>query len=566
VNPNPAKRIHEHKLFEDDLLPPDSAQKYWNKLLLQAEAGELKQPLQEQGEHTAIPIADTPPTTAVASQKTDVKTISFAQDTRDTEIRRENKVRKAFECKEPFRIEREPSFEGQPVVEGKDGIYGIGRNWWKTSKRTKMRYRPVRLAEFMKSRSIQAIACGESHCLLLDTTSRVLAFGSNRYGQLGVGEDVKHQQNPSVVPMLPPIVHIAAGFEYSGVTSMDGNAYMFGRNDFAQLGLGLKSETPVFIPKRMARPTDSSRWKRLFLGEFHSAALTDKDSCFLWGKGDLGALGFGDLKDALEPRLNRFLQTQSIVHIALGGDHSMALTKSGVVFSWGANDFFQTGHEIAKSLEIENREISSLPRGLSTLQEQLKIVQIACGYQHTIALSENGMVVIFGDNRNTQCSFPNREHKREFHFIDTRDPLFGGEEVVSVNASLQGSFLLTSAGNVWGTGRPFWDKRGQNATMLLHKLNLNARVVEFVTSSGSEFAVLRVDPQRSVPERPIVPAVLDIYSNFSQGASLESRFKVVLQKLSKVDTARVGWIRKLERSKSPNKIPVEQDNAGRDRA
>ena len=69
--------------------------------------------------------------------------------------------------------------------------------------------------------------------------------------------------------------------------------------------------------------------------------------------------------------------------IACGAKHTVALTKNGEVFTWGYNDDSgQLGHADGKSRTAVPTKVASLTG--------LVITQIACGYNHTAALTCKG--------------------------------------------------------------------------------------------------------------------------------------------------------------------------------
>ena len=55
---------------------------------------------------------------------------------------------------------------------------------------------------------------------------------------------------------------------------------------------------------------------------------------FSWGDGDYGKLGRGGSEGCKSPKQIDVLQGQDIVKVACGAQFSLALTKSGNVFSW----------------------------------------------------------------------------------------------------------------------------------------------------------------------------------------------------------------------------------------
>jgi formylglycine-generating enzyme required for sulfatase activity len=73
----------------------------------------------------------------------------------------------------------------------------------------------------------------------------------------------------------------------------------------------------------------------------------------------------------------------NIVAIAAGGNHNLALRRSGQIVAWGANSSAIT-----------------VPANLTG------VLQIAAGASHSLALSGNGRIIAWGDNSSKQCDVP----------------------------------------------------------------------------------------------------------------------------------------------------------------
>ncbi|MDB5052231.1 MAG: hypothetical protein JWM44_281, partial [Bacilli bacterium] len=109
----------------------------------------------------------------------------------------------------------------------------------------------------------------------------------------------------------------------------------------------------------------------------------------------------------------------SVVAIAAGGNHSLALKSDGTVAAWGDNSQGQT----------------TLPAGLTG------VVAIAAGTYHSLALKSDGTVATWGDNSQGQATVPT-----------------GLNGVVAIAAGYNHSLALKSNGTVaaWG-----WNGYGQ---------------------------------------------------------------------------------------------------------
>lgn len=70
---------------------------------------------------------------------------------------------------------------------------------------------------------------------------------------------------------------------------------------------------------------------------------------------------------------------QPIATLALGQDHTLVLTKSGEVFSWGLNRFSQLGYvmEIPMSIERHEEPIQSIPKRVVGLLRREIVVGVA---------------------------------------------------------------------------------------------------------------------------------------------------------------------------------------------
>ncbi|XP_062852464.1 probable E3 ubiquitin-protein ligase HERC3 [Trichomycterus rosablanca] len=123
-------------------------------------------------------------------------------------------------------------------------------------------------------------------------------------------------------------------------------------------------------------------------GNQHSMALTNDGQLFLWGQNTNGQLGLGkDEPKSLAPQPLKSLCGIPLAQISAGGDHSFALSLSGAVFGWGKNSTGQLG--------LGHTEDVYSPTCVSSLSHK-KTVSISCGEDHTATLSKGGTVFTFG--------------------------------------------------------------------------------------------------------------------------------------------------------------------------
>ena len=96
-----------------------------------------------------------------------------------------------------------------------------------------------------------AVASGANHSVVLGEDGHAYAFGSNEYGQCGIGLSGDEQErvlSPTRIKLPKDaghIVRISAGYAHTIVEDCNHNAYSFGQNESGQLALGkAAAETP----------------------------------------------------------------------------------------------------------------------------------------------------------------------------------------------------------------------------------------------------------------------------------------------------------------------------------
>ena len=84
----------------------------------------------------------------------------------------------------------------------------------------------------------------------------VFAFGSNREGQLGIGDkSIKYSTAPLLVSDLKTLkpIKISCGAEFTGVLSMDGEVFVWGSNSSGQCCENniSSSSQRIYYPKKL---------------------------------------------------------------------------------------------------------------------------------------------------------------------------------------------------------------------------------------------------------------------------------------------------------------------------
>lgn len=206
---------------------------------------------------------------------------------------------------------------------------------------TTNRFTPVQVASLESG--VADIGAGHFHSCALTAGGEMKCWGSNFFGQLGVGIEVSRQLTPVTVSGLDGQPDaMAIGRQHVCVVLTTGRAQCFGNNDFGQLGTGEKS-LPRVRPVPVSVPGLDSGVQAIVAGTDHTCARTTTGIVRCWGSNAHGQLGNGATTRHFVPITVPGLPA-SIQFLTAGGRHSCALASGGEVRCWGDNQYGQLGH------------------------------------------------------------------------------------------------------------------------------------------------------------------------------------------------------------------------------
>uniref|UniRef100_A0A8C4Y2T0 HECT domain-containing protein n=2 Tax=Gopherus evgoodei TaxID=1825980 RepID=A0A8C4Y2T0_9SAUR len=169
------------------------------------------------------------------------------------------------------------------------------------------------------------------------------------------------------------IVQIACGDHHSMALSKGGELFTWGQNSHGQLGVGNQiafTDKPQLVQELRGIPL-----AQIATGGTHSLVLSLSGAVYSWGKNDFGQLGLGDTENKYYPSYIRALEHKKTVYISCGGEHTAVLSQDGLVCTFGAGDYGQLGHNSTQN-ELTPRIVAELFGA--------RVSQIACGRWHTL--------------------------------------------------------------------------------------------------------------------------------------------------------------------------------------
>jgi regulator of chromosome condensation len=308
---------------------------------------------------------------------------------------------------------------------------------------------------------------------------------SGSSGELGLGTakngiDVKRPRlNNNLDADKVGVVKVAAGGMHNLAITHDNKVLSWGVNDQGALGrdttwdgglrdidaaedsdsdeeddngLNPREAIPAAVDFSQTEVAEGTRFTDIAAGDSCSFVVTDDGRVYGWGtfrKAD-GVFGFNQ-KGNIVTRPVLLPTLKNITHIAAGANHVLALDTKGDVLAWGNGENSQLGRRTL----VRNEEEGFIPRSVGLPKGPKNgIHHIACGQDHSFAISKNGTVYTWGINNFGETGI--RQGAGESNAVVTTPtavPSLSGKNIVSIEAGSHHSIAATAEGECLGWGR-----------------------------------------------------------------------------------------------------------------
>lgn len=190
--------------------------------------------------------------------------------------------------------------------------------------------RSVPMNVFGLSAGVTAISAVDGHTCALTTAGGVKCWGENILGEVGDGTTVGRSTPADVIGLGSGVSAIAAGRDDTCALTSAGGVKCWGSNLYGELGDGttVSHTAPVNVYGL------SGGVAALAAGSIHNCVLTTAGGVKCWGYNQNGEVGDGTTVNRSTPA-DVIGLSSGVSAIAVGSDHTCALTIAGGVKCWG---------------------------------------------------------------------------------------------------------------------------------------------------------------------------------------------------------------------------------------
>ncbi|KAI3421030.1 hypothetical protein GPALN_014657 [Globodera pallida] len=201
----------------------------------------------------------------------------------------------------------------------------------------------------------------------------------------------------------------------------------------------------------MSELPDRVQIKQIALSVSHQLVLTVDERVYSWGENDHGQLGHGDRRVRNGPTLIEALRGKGVSRVAAGKHFSLFCAGRGIAMAAGQRQFVGSGAQADADL--------LRPKIIETLLKE-DIVDICCGEEHAVVLTESGGVFVWGVGENGRLGTGHTK----FVSVPTRIQIPTRQLINCVVCGPNATMLITNTGTVLAMG-----------SNEHNKLNLNQR-------------------------------------------------------------------------------------------
>ena len=288
-----------------------------------------------------------------------------------------------------------------------------------------------------------ALEIGAFHSCGITVFERAYCWGSNGEGRLGSISPTDSAARNRPVPVRGDRAYrsVSAGDSHTCAIDAAGQAYCWGKNDWAQLGSGSANNGANVDPILVGGHTFAA----IDIGWRNTCGITESGALFCWGLGTSGRLGTGDTSATLVPI--PAVTATAFAALALGEHHGCGIANDSLLYCWGDNSMGQLGATSGEACVDIFGRTTGCATTPTLVSPSLRFLSVSAGRSHTCGITADGTAYCWGDGSDGRLGTGGTDS------TSVPTPVAGGLMFTSVSAGIAHTCGVTTDDSVycWGS-------------------------------------------------------------------------------------------------------------------
>ena len=246
------------------------------------------------------------------------------------------------------------------------------------------------------------------------------------------------------------VKQIACGYYHTVILKKDGSLWACGSNTYGQLGLGDDNSRTLFTQVTTNINNDV---KQVACGYSFTVILKNDGTVWACGLNSMGQLGLNDTTDRTTFTQVTTNINNDVKQIACGYDFTFILKNDGSLWVCGDNDYGQLGLGTS-----DTDYYTSFAQVTTNIDNDVK--EVICGDYHVFILKNDGSLWSCGYNQYSRLGLGDTDDRTTFTQVTTNI----NNDVKQVVCGEEFTLILKTNGSLWSCGRNDKGQLGLNDT------------------------------------------------------------------------------------------------------
>ena len=262
------------------------------------------------------------------------------------------------------------SFTGAIKTDGTLWLWGSNYNGELGDNTITLKSSPVQT--IARGNNWKQVSCGNGICFAVKTDGTLWGCGAGGNGNLGTNDTANYSSPVQTIAYGTSWKQVSANVYHTAAVKTDGTLWVWGYNYYGNLGTNDTSS----YSSPIQTIAFGNNWKQVSCGAYHTAAVKNDGTLWLWGDNLYGAIGENIANTKYSSPVQTIAYGTAWKQVSCGQYFTTAVKTDGTLWTWGLNNYGNLG----------TNDTTSYSSPVQTVMYGTNWKQVSCGYYKMIAV------------------------------------------------------------------------------------------------------------------------------------------------------------------------------------